>query len=241
MLRQFVTAAARRPAFAGGGRLCVPLRQQVTSAAKRAPPPRRKLGTYVWRAVWMPYAALLTIPVATATASAYHGARGDTRAMRGFALYAWTGLLSLPLSAAFLLVTPYVLATDPDHRLLLNQIMLVWARLTTAPFYQPELRGIEHLPARDRPAVFVSNHQSWLDIYSLCWLDATLKFVAKSQIFWIPVAGWVMSLLGCIPLHRSTQGSGQLVRERCTDMVRAGVPVCFFAEGTRSKDGSLGE
>ena len=89
--------------------------------------------------------------------------------------------------------------------------------------------------------MFVSNHQSWLDIYSLCWLDATLKFVAKSQIFWIPVAGWVMSLLGCIPLHRSTQGSGQLVRERCTDMVRAGVPVCFFAEGTRSKDGSLGE
>ena len=41
-----------------------------------------------------------------------------------------------------------------------------------------------------------------MDIYTLCWLDIPIKFIAKSSIFYIPVAGWVMGLIGHIAYKR---------------------------------------
>jgi 1-acyl-sn-glycerol-3-phosphate acyltransferase len=81
--------------------------------------------------------------------------------------------------------------------------------------------------------------QSWVDIYTLCSLGFPIKFVAKSEIFFIPVCGWAMRGIGHVPLHRAQKGSGSNVVETCTERVRAGVPIFFFPEGTRTKDGTV--
>uniref|UniRef100_A0A2P2KLV5 1-acyl-sn-glycerol-3-phosphate acyltransferase 1ic-like n=2 Tax=Rhizophora mucronata TaxID=61149 RepID=A0A2P2KLV5_RHIMU len=49
-----------------------------------------------------------------------------------------------------------------------------------------------------------------------------------------------MYMLGVIPLKRMDSRSQLDCLKRCMDLVKKGASVCFFPEGTRSKDGKLG-
>ena len=49
--------------------------------------------------------------------------------------------------------------------------MVVFALLTRGP----QVRGAENLPKYNQPAVYVANHQSYLDIYSLFHLRRPFK------------------------------------------------------------------
>ena len=73
-----------------------------------------------------------------------------------------------------------------------------------------KFEGLENLPPPDTPAVYVSNHQSFLDIYTLLTLGRSFKFISKTGIFLFPIIGWAMFLLGIIPLKRMDSRS-QLV------------------------------
>ncbi|XP_058085807.1 1-acyl-sn-glycerol-3-phosphate acyltransferase BAT2, chloroplastic-like isoform X2 [Magnolia sinica] len=118
-------------------------------------------------------------------------------------------------------------------------IAKIWASLTVAPFFKVEFEGLENLPPSDSPAVYVSNHQSFLDIYTVLILGRSFKFISKTDIFIIPIIGWAMFLMGLIPLRRMDSRSQLECFKRCMDLVRKGASVFFFPEGTRSKDGKL--
>ena len=139
------------------------------------------------------------------------------------------------------MAAPYTLLCDPYERSLPDKVAKAWGRCTTAPFFSTHVEGLEacEKQLQGKPAVFVANHQSWLDIYASFWLDwdRALKIVSKASIFRIPLCGWVMSLIGHVPFDRRKPG-GHVVTA-CTDLVERGVSVFFFPEGTRSKDGGL--
>lgn len=90
---------------------------------------------------------------------------------------------------------------------------------------------------RQKGVLYVCNHQSWIDIYALMWLGIPLKFLSKPEILLIPVCGWAMTSIGCIPVYRDRPGD---IIQRCSARVHGGSSIFFFAEGTRSKDGSVG-
>jgi len=115
----------------------------------------------------------------------------------------------------------------------------MWGKGTTRCFFETRLEGLEHVSdLKERAAVYVSNHASWLDIYALFWAEPiALKIVAKKSIFFIPLCGWVMYLIGHIPLDR--RGGGKAVLSTCAEMLDRDCPVFFFPEGTRSFDGFL--
>ena len=77
-------------------------------------------------------------------------------------------------------------------------------------FYKTEIEGWENLPADDEGAVYVANHQSFLDIYTLFLLGRPFKFISKTSNFLVSIIGWSMYLTGHIPLQRMDIGS-QLV------------------------------
>jgi 1-acyl-sn-glycerol-3-phosphate acyltransferase len=77
-------------------------------------------------------------------------------------------------------------------------------------FYKTEIEGLENLPRADEGAVYVANHQSFLDIYTLFQLGRPFKFISKTSNFLIPLIGWSMYLTGHIPLKRMDKKS-QLV------------------------------
>ncbi|MCF8042793.1 MAG: 1-acyl-sn-glycerol-3-phosphate acyltransferase [Desulfarculaceae bacterium] len=106
-----------------------------------------------------------------------------------------------------------------------------------------QVKGLENLErAEDGPMVLVCNHQSLFDILALlACLPVDFKFVVKKELGKVPLWGYAMKKAGYIFVDRGQGGqAGALMRE-AVDKIKAGSAVLFFAEGTRSADGKLGE
>ncbi|KAH9602341.1 hypothetical protein KSS87_010923 [Heliosperma pusillum] len=159
---------------------------------------------------------------------------------RGACFYAVTAAVAILLFGLMVVAHPFVLLFDRYRRRAQHFVARMWATLTIKPFLKVEFEGLENLPGPDTPAVYVSNHQSFLDIYTLLTLKRDFKFISKTSIFIYPIIGWAMFLLGVIPLKRMDSRSQLDCLKRCMDLIRGGASVFFFPEGTRSKTGELG-
>ncbi len=91
-----------------------------------------------------------------------------------------------------------------------------------------------------KPYVIVSNHQSIADIPIIAHLPWEMKWVAKKELFRIPVVGWMLRLAGDIPVDRSDRRSGTKMLLMARRYLQQKCSVIFFAEGTRSIDGKVG-
>ncbi|KAE8649737.1 1-acyl-sn-glycerol-3-phosphate acyltransferase BAT2, chloroplastic isoform X1 [Cucumis sativus] len=160
--------------------------------------------------------------------------------VRGTFFYATTAITAIFLFMLMLVAHPFVLLMDRYRRRIHYSIAKMWASLTIAPFFRIKYEGLENLPSPNSPAVFVSNHQSFLDIYTLLTLGRSFKFISKTAIFLFPIIGWAMFMMGVIPLKRMDSRSQLDCLKRCMELIRKGASVFFFPEGTRSKDGKLG-
>ncbi|KAG2668222.1 hypothetical protein I3760_15G150200 [Carya illinoinensis] len=160
--------------------------------------------------------------------------------VRGICFYAVTAFNAIFLFVLMLLAHPFVLLVDRHRRRFHHFIAKTWATLTVAPFVKIKYEGLENLPPPNIPAVYVSNHQSFLDIYTLLTIGGSFKFISKTSIFLYPIIGWAMFLMGAIPLKRMDSRSQLECLKRCMNLTAKGASVFFFPEGTRSKDGKLG-
>jgi 1-acyl-sn-glycerol-3-phosphate acyltransferase len=57
---------------------------------------------------------------------------------------------------------PICLLTDRYRRRAEHVVNNIWAKLTTMLYYPVKIEGLENLPAPNQPAVYVSNHLSFL-------------------------------------------------------------------------------
>jgi 1-acyl-sn-glycerol-3-phosphate acyltransferase len=115
---------------------------------------------------------------------------------------------------------------------------LAYAFIYGVPGWHMEVRGQEHLDP-DTPAICVSNHQSFFDLPLYYLIPGTMKWVAKKSLFYIPILGWIIYLVGHIALDRSSK----LAFSRLTSAVPSleeGISIMIFPEGTRTLDGSVG-
>jgi len=149
-------------------------------------------------------------------------------------------VVAIPLFVAMVVVHPFVILFDRYRRNAHHFIAKLWSDIIIYPFYHTEFEGLENLPSNDTSVVYVSNHQSFLDIYTLLTLGRNFKFISKRAIFFLPIGGWAMNLMGLIPLRRMDGRSQLDCLKRCIKFVEKGASVFFFPEGTRSKDGKLG-
>ncbi|KAL1553795.1 branched-chain-amino-acid transaminase bat2, variant 3 [Salvia divinorum] len=159
---------------------------------------------------------------------------------RGICFYIVTSIAAITLFVPMVLQHPLVLMFDRYRRKAQYRIAKAWAFLTVAPFFKIEYEGLENLPQTDTPAMYVSNHQSFLDIHTLLTLGISFKFISKTSIFLYPIIGWAMFLLGVIPLKRTDSRSQLECLKQCMSLIKKGASVFFFPEGTRSRDGKLG-
>ncbi len=94
--------------------------------------------------------------------------------------------------------------------------------------------GREYEPKTDGGAYLIcANHMSGWDVI---WLAAALKykqihFMAKSELFKIPLLGWLIRSLGAYPVNR---GAADISSIRTTmSMLENGECVCIFPQGHR--------
>jgi 1-acyl-sn-glycerol-3-phosphate acyltransferase len=100
------------------------------------------------------------------------------------------------------------------------------------------LQGAAHIPKP--PCIFMSNHQSALDIYALLVaLPVPFKWVAKRELFRLPFVGWTLKRAGHISLDRENPREAIKAIDNAARQIRAGANIVIFPEGTRSGDGQL--
>ena len=101
-----------------------------------------------------------------------------------------------------------------------------------------DVGGLENLPAGT--CVLVCNHQSNFDApFIFLRLPKHIRFVAKQELFRIPIFGAAVKAMGNIRVERTgTEGDRQRI-EAAIEQVRTTTSILFFAEGTRSIDGKL--
>lgn len=99
------------------------------------------------------------------------------------------------------------------------------------------VEGAENIP-NEKGFVMVANHQSFMDTNVIWHSVANSAFMAKASLWKAPIFGWVISNVGCIPVHknpRQNAGMGNVVKER----LGKGYNLTVFPEGHRTEDGHM--
>jgi 1-acyl-sn-glycerol-3-phosphate acyltransferase len=102
--------------------------------------------------------------------------------------------------------------------------------------------GADQVPA-DRAYIYMSNHQSHLDIPILYATlpSRTIRMLGKKELFEIPLWGRSLRAAEFIEVDRSNHERAVRSIEVAARLVREGVSIYLAPEGTRSRDGHVGK
>ena len=112
----------------------------------------------------------------------------------------------------------------------LQLLFVIWFRYRA--------KGMEHIPP-DTGALLLISHQSYLDPLLVGLpLSRPVSFLARENLFRVPVVGWILKNCFVMPINREAGGieSFRLSIKR----MKQGFLVAVFPEGTRSTDGEIG-
>ena len=99
-------------------------------------------------------------------------------------------------------------------------------------------RGAEHVPPTG-PVLLVANHASFLDPPLVGSASPRpLRFMAKAELFSVPLFGGLIRRLNAHPLRREGGDAGAL--RAALRVLKNGGALLVFPEGTRGKEGILG-
>ncbi len=97
--------------------------------------------------------------------------------------------------------------------------------------------GAENIPA-EGAAIVACNHVSYLDPPALgCAIKRPIAYMAKTELFDIPVLGPVIRALGAFPVDRS-RGDVAAIKQ-AAEVLKSGALLGIFPEGTRNTDGTV--
>jgi 1-acyl-sn-glycerol-3-phosphate acyltransferase len=161
--------------------------------------------------------------------------------MRTVVLSLWVWFAIAALIVLWLPVMLVARLLDRDPALYNAGLALRWvgrAMTHVNPFWDIDLEG--PFPENPRnPYVAVSNHFSQADPPIIARVPWEMKWVAKAELFRIPIAGWLLRLSGDISVDRSDKRSRAQVLDTAASYLQARCSVMFFPEGTRSRDGRV--
>lgn len=131
-------------------------------------------------------------------------------------------------------VPPVLVQTTWAYRMARRITRALWLLL-----FRARLEDVQRIPAQGA-ALLCCNHQSFLDIPLVSHLTRRhVAFVARASLADSAALGWLMRQCGAVLIERGKPDRAAL-REMLAHLA-AGDLVAIFPEGTRSKDGSLGE
>lgn len=122
--------------------------------------------------------------------------------------------------------------------MVLNLVKYV-ARVYFKLFYNFKVEGLENIPQKGA-LLIAGNHLSNADppaIGAFAGLVRDSRFVAKKELFAIPVLGWFFRHCNYIPVDRKRTIGDMGALKEVVDALTNGESVVMFPEGTRSKTG----
>jgi len=106
-------------------------------------------------------------------------------------------------------------------------------------FYSTRYKNAQNLPS-EGGCIICGNHVSALDPLILaCATKRECSFIAKAELFDNFFIRWVSKAFNIFPVKRGTGDIGAM--KKAISLVNDGAMLVIFPEGTRSKNGKLGE
>ena len=151
------------------------------------------------------------------------------------AIYSWIIVATLIIASTIVLVS-----FIPKSENFIHNLARVWGRsILWVSRVKVQIKGREHLPSSGA-VIFMSNHQSNFDIpVFFSALPVQFRWLAKAELFKIPIFGRAMRGAGYISIDRSDPRSALRSLKKAAANIRNGKSVLIFPEGTRSNDGKL--
>ena len=116
---------------------------------------------------------------------------------------------------------------------ILKRTVVVLTRL----LFRLETRGTEHVPMHG-PVLLVANHSSLLDPPLVGGMaPRPLTFMAKAELFRLPLFGWLIHELNARPVKR--EGADVAALRAALRALGEGAALLVFPEGTRGPEGTL--
>ncbi len=152
-------------------------------------------------------------------------------------IYAWIGIALLVLIMLAIVALVRLFDRDPVRYRTGYVFRKMGSWVTKVnPKWKVKLHGEEKIKNHRNPYVVVSNHQSMADIPCISFVPWEMKWVSKTAVFKVPLAGLLLRLADDIPVNRSDKESRGSVYGKARKVLNQNCSVMFFAEGTRAKD-----
>ena len=150
-----------------------------------------------------------------------------------FSLFSKFSLYSKKLAAGletigegFYLIYRHGLYKDPNNPVNTRYVQYFCRRLCDVFNIEVQVHGV--IPRE--PALWVSNHISWLDV-AVLGSGARIFFLAKAEVEKWPILGNLAKGGGTLFIKRGS-GDSIRIREQITEFLKQDIPVLFFPEAT---------
>ena len=147
----------------------------------------------------------------------------------------WVIFATIILGTSVILVAMFSKKGNFAHR-----IARFWGRsILFVSRVHVDVHGLENIPS-ESSCILMANHQSNFDIPVLLGcLPVQFRWLAKEELFRIPIFGRGMRGCGYISIDRSNRKLAFASLKEAARKIREGVSVLIFPEGTRSSDGKI--
>ena len=150
-------------------------------------------------------------------------------------LILWTVLVTAFWAIVLILVSFITSGGDAVHK-----IARIWAKCILAlSNITVTVKGFSNLKP-GRSYIYMANHMSNFDIPVLqAYLPVQFRWLAKAELYKIPVFGYAMKRAGYISIDRSDRKSAIESLNKAVKIIKDGVSVVIFPEGTRSRNHNI--
>jgi 1-acyl-sn-glycerol-3-phosphate acyltransferase len=146
-------------------------------------------------------------------------------------------LATVPVVAVVVLAA--FLGVPIRHGSIYERVQHIWARaLVLAGGVRRRVHGAEYISQSDA-CVYIVNHVSWYDVFTLASVLPRWSFVAKAELRRIPIFGRGAEAVGTIFVERTNRRAAFQMYEKAAESIRDGASVVVFPEGTRGDQYAL--
>ena len=136
----------------------------------------------------------------------------------------------------------YVASFFDANGSLANRCIAQWARTSlTLAGLRVHIEGHERLKPNNT-YIFMPNHASFLDtLLALAYIPYDFRNIIKEGFFSVPLVGSALRRSGHIPIDRKNPWKALKSLRQAADLLKQGISIVVFPEGTRTPDGAIQE